>query len=57
MDSLAGITAAMALLPEEFPVVLTIFLLWGLGGISKKRVLTRRIPAIEMPRRGHGTLR
>jgi Ca2+-transporting ATPase len=44
---LAGITAAMALLPEEFPVVLTIFLALGAWRISKKRVLTRRIPAIE----------
>jgi len=45
---LAGITLAMAILPEEFPVVLTIFLALGAWRISKKRVLTRRVPAVEM---------
>ena len=44
---LAGIATAMATLPEEFPVVLTIFLALGAWRISQKRVLTRRIPAIE----------
>ncbi len=44
---LAGITLAMAMLPEEFPVVLTIFLALGAWRISKKRVLTRRVPAVE----------
>ncbi|MEI8315248.1 MAG: cation-translocating P-type ATPase [Verrucomicrobiota bacterium] len=44
---LAGITLAMATLPEEFPVVLTIFLALGAWRISRKNVLTRRVPAIE----------
>jgi Ca2+-transporting ATPase len=44
---LAGITLAMALIPEEFPVVLTVFLAIGAWRISRKRVLTRRVPAIE----------
>ena len=44
---LAGITMAMATLPEEFPVVLTIFLALGAWRISQSRVLTRRMPAIE----------
>jgi P-type Ca2+ transporter type 2C len=44
---LAGITLAMAVLPEEFPVVLTIFLALGAWRISRSRVLTRRVPAIE----------
>ncbi|NTV53162.1 MAG: cation-translocating P-type ATPase [Candidatus Firestonebacteria bacterium] len=44
---LAGITLAMATLPEEFPVVLTIFLALGAWRISQKRVLTRRMPAVE----------
>ena len=44
---LAGITMAMATLPEEFPVVLTIFLALGAWRISRSRVLTRRMPAIE----------
>ena len=44
---LAGIALAMAMLPEEFPVVLTIFLALGAWRIAQKRVLTRRVPAIE----------
>ncbi len=44
---LAGITLAMAILPEEFPVVLTIFLALGAWRISRKNVLTRQVPAIE----------
>ncbi|MDX1253333.1 MAG: cation-translocating P-type ATPase [Gammaproteobacteria bacterium] len=44
---LAGITLAMATLPEEFPVVLTVFLALGAWRISRRRVLTRRVPAIE----------
>jgi Ca2+-transporting ATPase len=44
---LAGITLAMAMLPEEFPVVLTIFLALGAWRMSKKNVLTRKPAAIE----------
>jgi P-type Ca2+ transporter type 2C len=44
---LASITLAMAILPEEFPVVLTVFLALGAWRISKSHVLTRRMPAIE----------
>jgi Ca2+-transporting ATPase len=44
---LAGITLAMAILPEEFPVVLTIFLALGAWRIARDRVLTRHMPAIE----------
>lgn len=44
---LAGIAMAMAILPEEFPVILTIFLALGAWRISRSRVLTRRMPAIE----------
>ncbi len=44
---LAGIGMAMATLPEEFPVVLTVFLALGAWRISRSRVLTRRMPAIE----------
>ena len=42
-----GIAAAMALLPEEFPVVLTIFLALGAWRLSKNNVLTRNPVAIE----------
>jgi P-type Ca2+ transporter type 2C len=45
--TLAGITLAMALLPEEFPVVLTVFLALGAWRISQRHVLTRRMHAIE----------
>jgi len=45
---LAGITLAMATLPEEFPVVMTIFLALGAWRISQHHVLTRRVPAVEM---------
>lgn len=44
---LAGITLAMALLPEEFPVVLTIFLALGAWRLSTMNVLARRVPVIE----------
>ncbi|QDT73592.1 cation-translocating P-type ATPase [Lacipirellula limnantheis] len=44
---LAGITLAMAMLPEEFPVVLTIFLALGAWRLSKIKVLARRVPVIE----------
>jgi P-type Ca2+ transporter type 2C len=45
---LAGITLAMATLPEEFPVVLTIFLALGAWRMAQRQVLTRRVPAVEM---------
>jgi Ca2+-transporting ATPase len=44
---LAGLTLSMAILPEEFPVVLLIFMTLGAWRISKKQVLTRRAAAIE----------
>ena len=44
---LAGVALAMSMLPEEFPVVLTIFLALGAWRMSRKQVLTRRMTAIE----------
>lgn len=44
---LAAIALAMAILPNEFPVVVTIFLALGAWRISQKRVLARRMPAVE----------
>ncbi len=44
---LAGIATAMAILPEEFPVVLTVFLALGAWRMSQRHVLTRRAPVIE----------
>ncbi|MBI5783511.1 MAG: cation-translocating P-type ATPase [Gammaproteobacteria bacterium] len=44
---LAGLTLAMAILPEEFPVVLTVFLALGAWRIARSQVLTRHMPAVE----------
>ncbi|MBK7874299.1 MAG: cation-translocating P-type ATPase [Planctomycetes bacterium] len=44
---LAGIALAMALLPEEFPVVLSVFFALGAWRIAKQGVLTRQLAAIE----------
>jgi len=44
---LTGITLAMSILPEEFPVVLTVFLALGAWRMSKKKVLTRKNTAIQ----------
>lgn len=45
--TLVGLTFAMAMIPEELPIVLSIFLGIGAWRIGQKHVLTRRIPAIE----------
>jgi len=45
---LVGLTLAMAILPEELPVVLTIFLGLGAWRLARENVLARSIPAIEM---------
>ncbi len=44
---LAGITTAMTMLPEEFPVVLAVFMAMGAWRIGQAGVLTRRAAAIE----------
>lgn len=44
---LNGLATAMAMLPEEFPVVLTIFLAIGSWRLSQKNVLTRKSSALE----------
>ncbi|MDO8413384.1 MAG: HAD-IC family P-type ATPase, partial [Gallionellaceae bacterium] len=44
---LAGITLAMSLLPEEFPLILIVFLAMGAWKISRHQVLTRRVPTVE----------
>ena len=45
---LAGLTLAMAILPEELPVVLTLFLGLGAWRLARKKVLARSIPAVEL---------
>lgn len=44
---LAGLALAMSVLPEEFPVVLTVFLALGAWRLSKVNVLTRKMNSIE----------
>ncbi|MFA7708361.1 MAG: cation-translocating P-type ATPase [Candidatus Pacearchaeota archaeon] len=44
---LTGLTLAISILPEEFPVVLTIFLALGAWRMSKKNVLARKQHAIQ----------
>ncbi|MCM8788695.1 MAG: cation-translocating P-type ATPase [Candidatus Omnitrophica bacterium] len=44
---LAGLTLAMAILPEEFPVILTVFFALGAWRLARHNVLTRRVPVIE----------
>src|SRR5579864_335936 len=44
---LSGLTLAMAILPNELPVVLTIFMALGAWRMSKRHVLTRRVPVVE----------
>ncbi len=43
----AGIGTAMAMLPEEFPVVLSVFLALGAWRMSQRHVLARRSAVIE----------
>ncbi len=45
---LAGLTLAMAILPEELPVILTLFLGLGAWRLGREQVLARSIPAIEL---------
>jgi len=45
--ALAGITIAIALIPEEFPVVLSVFLSLGAWRLAQHQVLVRRAAAIE----------
>lgn len=44
---LSGITLAMAMIPEEFPVILTVFLSMGAWRLAKKNSLIRRMPSVE----------
>jgi Ca2+-transporting ATPase len=44
---LAGVALAMSMLPEEFPVVLTVFPALGAWRLARANVLTRRLDAIE----------
>jgi len=44
---LSGITLAMSILPEEYPLVLIVFMAMGAWRISRHQVLTRRVHTVE----------
>lgn len=44
---LSGVTLAMAMIPEEFPVILTVFLSMGAWRLAKKKSLVRKLPSVE----------
>ena len=44
---LAGVALGMAMLPEEFPLVLTVFMVMGAWRLSRAKVLTKQAAAIE----------
>jgi Ca2+-transporting ATPase len=44
---LSGITLAMGIIPEEFPVILTVFLSMGAWRLARKNTLIRRLPSVE----------
>jgi Ca2+-transporting ATPase len=44
---LAGITVAIALIPEEFPMVLAVFMAFGAWRLAARNVLVRRAAATE----------
>ncbi|MFR1052225.1 MAG: cation-translocating P-type ATPase [Oscillospiraceae bacterium] len=44
---LSGVTLAMAMIPEEFPVILTVFLSMGAWRLARKNSLVRRLPSVE----------
>ena len=44
---LSGVTLAMAMIPEEFPVILTVFLSMGAWRLAKNHSLVRKLPAVE----------
>lgn len=44
---LSGLTLAIALIPEEFPMVLAVFLALGAWRLAQKKVLVRRAAAVE----------
>ena len=44
---LSGITLAMAMIPEEFPVILTVFLSMGAWRLAKKQSLVHKLSSVE----------
>ncbi len=46
-STLAGITLAMAMIPEEFPVIMAVFLSMGAWRLARKNSLVRRLSSVE----------
>jgi Ca2+-transporting ATPase len=44
---LSGVTLAMSMIPEEYPVVLTVFLSMGAWRLARKNSLVKKLPSIE----------
>ena len=44
---LSGITIAIAMIPEEFPVILTVFLSMGVWRLARKNSLVRKLSSVE----------
>ncbi|MDR2699656.1 MAG: cation-translocating P-type ATPase [Nitrososphaerota archaeon] len=44
---LSGITIAMSMIPEEFPVILAVFLSMGAWRLAKKESLVRKLSSVE----------
>ena len=44
---LSGITLAMAMIPEEIPVILTVFLSMGAWRLAKKKSLVKKLASVE----------
>lgn len=44
---LSALSLAMAMIPEEFPVILTVFLSMGAWRLAKKQSLVKRLPSVE----------
>lgn len=44
---LSGITLAMAMIPEEFPVILAVFLSMGAWRLARQKSLMRKLPPVE----------
>ena len=44
---LSGVTLAMAMIPEEFPVIFTVFLSMGAWRLAKNNSIVKKLPAVE----------
>ena len=45
---LSGLTLAMSLIPEEFPIVFSVFLIMGVWRMTKENALAREMSMVEL---------